>query len=174
TTGDDGTARLWDLSGNQIALLEGYQGLVLQVLFSPDGRQIATTGDDGTARLWDLSGNQIAVMEGHQGWVGQVLFSPDGKQIATSGADDTTRIWALNGQQIAQYEGNGTFRDDWQYVAVALDPDRFRANGIVKLWPVYPLDRIDQLLAAACQRLTPYMTNNPDISDDDRALCPPR
>jgi hypothetical protein len=32
------------------------------------------------------------------------------------------------------------------------------------------LDRIDELLAAAYQRLTPYLTNNPDISEEDRAL----
>ncbi|MEO0824070.1 MAG: hypothetical protein AAFY67_00210, partial [Cyanobacteria bacterium J06642_9] len=57
--------------------LTGHQGWVLQVLFSPDGSQIATSSADGTARLWDLDGNQIALMEGHQGSVRQVLFSPD-------------------------------------------------------------------------------------------------
>ena len=100
-----------------------------------------------------------------------MVFSPDGTQIATSGADGTSRIWALNGQQIAQYEGYGILRDDWKYIAVALQPDRLRDNGVVRLWPVYTLDRIDELLAAACQRLTPYLANNPDISNEDRALC---
>lgn len=52
-----------------------------------------------------------------------------------------------------------------------LPPDRMRENGVVKLWPVYTLDRIDELLAAACQRLRPYLAHNPDISDADRALC---
>ncbi|MBD1873733.1 hypothetical protein H6F75_09585 [Nodosilinea sp. FACHB-131] len=176
TGGTDGTARLWDLSGNQVALMKGHEGYVGQVVFSPDGTQIATSGDDGTARLWDLSGTQVALMEGHQGSVGQVVFSPDGTQIATSGDDGTSRIWASNGQQIAQYEGYSTLRDDWRYIAVALEADRLRDKGVVKLWPVYTLDRIDELLAAACQRLTPYLTHNPDISNEDRALCgiPPR
>jgi len=50
-------------------------------------------------------------------------------------------------------------------------PDRLRENGVVKLWPVYTLDRIDELLAAACQRLRPYLAHTPDISDADRVLC---
>ncbi|NMF85405.1 WD40 repeat domain-containing protein [Nodosilinea sp. P-1105] len=171
TSGADGTARLWDLSGHQLALMEGHQGSVWHVAFSPDGDLIATSGEDGTARLWDPSGQQLAVLEGHQGGVTQVAFSPDGDQIATSGGDGTTRIWALNGQQIAQFEGTGDFNADWTQIAVALPPDRMRENGVVKLWPVYTLDRIDDLLAAACHRLRPYLTHNPDLSDEDRALC---
>ncbi len=100
TSGEDGTARLWDLNGNQIQQFDGHQGSVLQVTFSPDGQQIATSGADGTARLWDLNGNQIQQFDGHQGSVLQVTFSPDGQQIATRGEDGTARLWDLNGNQI--------------------------------------------------------------------------
>ncbi|PZO34618.1 MAG: hypothetical protein DCF17_20115, partial [Shackletoniella antarctica] len=127
---------------------------------------------DGTARLWDLDGNQRALLEGHQGPVRQVVFSPDGSQIATGGDDGNSRIWALNGQQIGQYEGYGVLRDDWQYIAVVLQPkEPLRKNAVVQLWPVYTLDRLDDLLAAACQRLTSYLAHNPNRTDADRALC---
>jgi tetratricopeptide (TPR) repeat protein len=185
TSGADGTTRLWDLGGNQLAVLEGHQGSVLQVAFSPNGDQIATSGEDGTGRLWDLGGNQLVVLEGHQGRVLQVAFSPNGDQIATSGADGTTRLWivpqvqngqqlakppqVISAQQIAQYEGDGTLREDWRYVATILQPrSPIRDHAVVKLWPI---SDIDQLITRACTRLAPYLTNNPDVSDADRALC---
>ena len=76
-----------------------------------------------------------------------------------------------SGQQIAQFEDTGTFNQDWTMVAVTLRPDRMREDSVVKLWPVYTLDRIDDLLAAACQRLRPYLTHNPDLTNEDRGLC---
>ena len=36
------------------ANLQGHQGAVHQVLFSPDQRQLATAGDDGTVQIWSL------------------------------------------------------------------------------------------------------------------------
>ena len=67
------------------------------MVFSPDGKLLATSGEDGTTRLWDTNGKQIATLKGHQGSVRSVVFSPDGKQIATSGDDGTARLWQLRG-----------------------------------------------------------------------------
>jgi WD40 repeat protein len=52
TVGDNGTARLWDLSGRQLAQWESHQGKVYSVSFSPDGQCLATVGDDGMVWLW--------------------------------------------------------------------------------------------------------------------------
>ena len=56
TSGSDGTARIWDTSGKELAQLKGHQGLVWNVSYSPDGKTLATIGGDGTARIWDTSG----------------------------------------------------------------------------------------------------------------------
>ena len=108
---------------------------------------------------------------GHQGPVWNVVFSPKGGQVATSGKDGTTRLWDLNGNQIAQYEGTGAIRDDWQYIAVRQQPTQLSENGVVKLWPIYTLNELDDLFVSACEHLSPYLANNPDRSDEDRALC---
>jgi hypothetical protein len=97
TAGGDGTARLWNLSGQQLAQFPGHQGWVRSVSFSPDGKTLATAGDDGTARLWNLSGQQLAQFPAHQGSVKSVSFSPDGKTLATAGDNGTVKLWRVNG-----------------------------------------------------------------------------
>ncbi|MEO0348638.1 MAG: hypothetical protein AAF282_01155, partial [Cyanobacteria bacterium P01_A01_bin.15] len=89
TSGADGTARLWDLNGNEIAQFEGHQGPVLQVAFSPTGDQLATSGEDGTARLWDLAGNQVAEFEGSHG-----TLDNDWRYIAIAD-NDIVKLWPV-------------------------------------------------------------------------------
>jgi WD40 repeat protein len=103
TTSEDCTARLWDLSGNQLAEFSGdYE----DVKFSPNGEYIAAASRDSTARLWDLSGNQITQLLGHQDAVWSISFSPNGKYIATASRDGTARLWDLSGKPITELIGH--------------------------------------------------------------------
>jgi WD40 repeat protein len=46
--------RVWDAeSGALLATLEGHQGRVTSVAWSPDGRRLLSGGDDGSLRVWD-------------------------------------------------------------------------------------------------------------------------
>ncbi len=70
----DGTARLWDLSGNQIAEFTGHQGRVTSVCISPDGRTLATGSSDGTARLWRVESLDELLARGCE-WLRDYLSS---------------------------------------------------------------------------------------------------
>ena len=59
----DNTARLWDASGHELAVLRGHKGPVYSAVFSPawtgsvvpvrlNGTHLITTSMDNTARLW--------------------------------------------------------------------------------------------------------------------------
>ncbi len=92
TGGVDGTARVWDTSGKELAQLRGHQGGVNSVQFSPDGQRLATGGVDGTARVWDLTGRQIAEYESG-------TLSPNWQLIATIPKDNDSivKIWRVEG-----------------------------------------------------------------------------
>ncbi|HBE18902.1 MAG TPA: hypothetical protein DEG17_20525 [Cyanobacteria bacterium UBA11149] len=137
TASEDGTAKLWNLSGNLIAEFIGHRGWVLSVSFSPNGEYIATAAADSTARLWDLSGKQVAQFLGHQGWVWHVTFSADGEYLATAAADSKARLWNLSGKQLAELKGH-----QGAVVSVSFSPDGKRlatasADGTARLWDLF-------------------------------------
>ncbi|WP_202895505.1 AAA-like domain-containing protein, partial [Iningainema tapete] len=125
TASDDNTARVWDLSGKQLAQLTGHQRSVISASFSPDGQRIVTASSDKTARVWDLSGKELAQLTGHQDVVYSASFSPDGQRIVTTSFDDTARVWDLSGKELAQLTGHqdyvisASFSPDGQRIVTA-------------------------------------------------------
>jgi WD40 repeat protein len=69
--------------------------MLTELVFSPDGKVLATSGPIGIIHLWDVvTGKHRVVTEGHKGPIDDVTWSPDGKLIATGGSDGTVRLWA--------------------------------------------------------------------------------
>lgn len=85
----DKTVRAWNLNGKQIAVLQ-HQDAVNSANISLDGKLIVTVCRDKTARVWDVNGKQIVVLQ-HQDTVNSANFSPNGKFIVTLSSDKTAR-----------------------------------------------------------------------------------
>ncbi len=129
----DSLIKLWNISGQPLAQLKGYQGNVWRVKFSPDGQRLATTAEDGTVRLWDLSGRQLVELKG-QGKINDVRFSLDKQHLATVREDGTVRLWNLSGKQLAQWKAPQIKLD---HVSFSPDERRFatrKQDGTVQIW----------------------------------------
>jgi len=134
TKGYEGTARLWNLKGQQLQEFKGHKGGALSVSFSSDGQRLATAGADGMARLWNLNGQRLEEFKGHKDEIRSVTFSPNGQLLATASEDNTARLWNLKGQPLAEFTGHEemlrsvSFSPDGQRLATASE------DGTVRLW----------------------------------------
>ncbi|MBC1242195.1 ribosome assembly protein 4, partial [Nostoc sp. 2RC] len=95
---DDNTIKLWDVSTSKaIKTLTGHSSRVYSVVFSPDGKTLASASDDNTIKLWDVSTSKaIKTLTGHSSRVYSVVFSPDGKTLASASDENTVILWDLD------------------------------------------------------------------------------
>jgi WD40 repeat protein len=81
---------LWDVQAQKEATrFLAHAGGVLSVMFSPDGRKLATSGQtDRGVKIWEVGfWKQWSSWGGFRGPVFSLAFSPDGRTLATGGAD---------------------------------------------------------------------------------------
>ena len=106
------------------------------VVFSPDGKTLASASYDKTVRLWEVaSSKEIRQFQGQQDRVKSVAFSPDGKMLASAGWDKTVRLWDIaSGKETHKLKGHNL-----PITAVVFSPDGKKlasASGdkTVRLW----------------------------------------
>jgi WD40 repeat protein len=133
------------------------------IVFSPDGKTIASASDDNTIKLWNLQGQKPQTIEGYH-----VVFSPDGKTIASTSDDNTIRLWSVDGKPLQTLKGHQdvvnrlVFSRDSKTIASAT------WDNTVILWNLADLT-LDSLIQDACAWAGDYLKNKPD--DSERKLC---
>ena len=98
--------RLWDVaSGRELRSLNGHVDVVGSVVFSPDGKVLASGDNSGTITLWDVaSRRELRTLSGGSL---SFAFSPDGK-VLTSGShgDGTIKLWDVaSGRELRTLSG---------------------------------------------------------------------
>jgi WD40 repeat protein len=114
------------------------------VVFSRDGRHLATASGDGKVKLWDGTRLDEKQEPRHTlqarvpGPSVNVAFSPDGRRLATGGEENTIKIWDVETGAELLKPLRGHIKEVY---AVAFSPDdegRWVASGgedgKVKIW----------------------------------------
>ncbi len=85
----DGRLQIWDTSSDELALeWESRQGLVRQVLYTPDGTSILSAGQDGSLGVWDAqNGHQQEIWKDHNSDVLLVGINSQGNLLTSASRD---------------------------------------------------------------------------------------
>lgn len=147
TAGIDSVIRVWALDrATQIDTVREHSGLIVDVVFSPNGELAVAVSENGTARVWDVRSDRAVTLVGHSGMVFTASFSPDSRLVLTGGLDNTARVWDVaTGEAIAELRGHAG-----PVVAVAFAPTGRLAltagrDGTVRVWDIDPLRPVSTL-----------------------------
>jgi WD40 repeat protein/serine/threonine protein kinase len=175
--GEDGKLIEWDVFAEQpfTKVLTSTTNGVLQIVYSPDGQQIAvadssivSTSDNVIDLLDAQTGDVLQKFEGHVGPITNLTFSPDGQTLISASADQTIRFWDTKTGQSTRTLINDAISD---FAALALSPDgKLLAtgtnSGAVLLWDAATGERLGDSLVGHDERVFTLM-----FSHDGRKLA---
>lgn len=133
----DGKVTTWDITREQ--MIEDRElsfPTVRQVVYSPNGRQVAAvTDEDNLARVFDVSTNrQIGVLSGYEGRTFSIAYRPTGNLIVTAGSGGDVLVWRADNFELA--DTLSTNEDRIYSVVFTPDTNVIATGGerFIRLW----------------------------------------
>jgi WD40 repeat protein/serine/threonine protein kinase len=122
---------VYDVKSQQcVHRLQGHQNTVSRVVFSPDGRSLATSSHDRSIRIWDVhTGKTRHTIAAHRRKIFYLAFSPDGRTIASGDEGGTIAFsHVMTGRLMFHIDG------PWgRIIRLAFSPDG-RTLAVVSAW----------------------------------------
>jgi WD40 repeat protein len=131
----NGNARVWDVdTGIELpSFPQLHKGWMVQIVFSPDGKTMATCADDDKLILWDFA-ERRAKSERLRHAGNGIAFSRDGRLIASIGYDFVVRIREVDSQR--QISLLRSFTPVWQlcFTADSRSVVTSGPDGALRFW----------------------------------------
>ena len=171
SAGYDNTVKLWTLEGKLLQTINAHNLAITSLAFTPDSKTLASASWDNTVKLWSIQAggrsSELIRTLSHQDGVTTIDFNSDGI-LATGSGDRSIKLWdTQTGELIKNLRGHTSQINS---LAFASD-DRSIVSGEEQqglFW--WNLD-LDLLLTRGCDRLSNYLSTNPNVKLSDSKLC---
>ena len=128
------TIRIWDLENNTSNILEGHTETVRCIMYSPNGKLLASGSSDKTVRIWNLEDRSMRVLTRNTGSISNVMYSPNERQLLSVTDENTIQVWNLENGSCINLKGHtGTI----SYVAYSPDGRQIASSSYdetVRVW----------------------------------------
>ncbi len=138
-SGMDKTVKIWDIKSLQskATISLRHKGIILSMIFSPDGRYCISGDDMGEIKVWDLvtKGGVVSFEDENEAPIVALALHPDGSLIASGDPDGVITLWSIRERRmVKRFQA---LKDEVS--ALAFSPDgRYLASGSedgsLKVW----------------------------------------
>lgn len=177
--GLDNKTRIWDTNTKQPITDLAQTGEIVSLVFSQDGKWLATGSTEGTVALWSINGNSITQTNMLQlnGFPRALAFSPDNRWLAGGGSIGFAYLWDVSTMQEMTRIPHG---NPVTSVSFSIDGSQLFtvSRKVVRIWDVSTLPKVtrDQLIFSACSHLVKNLSMEvwaTNFGDEEyRLLCP--
>ena len=173
SAGYDNKIKIWSIAGELLQTIDAHKLAITSLAFTPDGNTLASGSWDNTVKLWSIAdggktSKLLHTLTGHQDGVTTISLNSDGRLLASGSGDRTIKLWnTKTGELIKNLRGHTSqinslaFSSDDKSIVSAEEQ-----QGL--FW--WNLD-LDNLLTQGCDRLSDYLTTNPNVKEKERKLC---
>ena len=171
--GYDNKIKIWDLNGELLQTIDAHKLAITSLAFTPDSKALASGSWDNSIKLWSINNNGktnklLHTLTGHQDGVTTISLNSDGSLLASGSGDRTIKLWnTKTGELIKTLKGHTSqinslaFSSDDQSIISGEEQ-----QGL--FW--WNLD-LDNLLTQGCDRLSDYLSTNPNVKQSDKNIC---
>ena len=171
----DNTVKLWNLQGEELAVLggdNGYTDPVTDVSFAPNTEMLVSSSYDNTIKLWTFDGELLHTLKGHTSTVTDIDFNAAGDQLIAASADQTLTVWSVNPTVPTDSHLLTSLESDGAIQSISWSPDSSLVASATADNAVLLNFNLENLLTLGCDWLNAYLTTNQRIqSSNNQKVC---
>jgi WD40 repeat protein len=93
-SGNDNAIGLYNVKTHEeLQTFKCHSERVVSMVFSPDGRGLASGSEDGIVQLWDMATGEGSQIVSHCDEISDIAFSPDSQMVAAGSDDGVVILW---------------------------------------------------------------------------------